>query len=157
MPRKTSALEEAAAAAAAAYRETPADKRDRIAELEERARVFGDSAKQSAQARVLERKWQRFILVHGKTYGFSEKKGPTVKLVEHFTTYCHCTRDTVSAIGREGLGDSFELQIRRGAGGPIPCARIACVVDVCVCARIACWSLEPAIGVVGVGEITVYG
>ena len=32
--------------------------------------------------------------------------------VEHFTTYCFCTRDVASAIGREGLGDSFELQIR---------------------------------------------
>ena len=27
-------------------------------------------------------------------------------------TYAFCTRDLVSAIGREGLGDSFELQIR---------------------------------------------
>ena len=29
-----------------------------------------------------------------------------------FSTYCFCTRDRVSAIGREGLGDSFELQLR---------------------------------------------
>ena len=30
----------------------------------------------------------------------------------YFTTYCFCTRDVGSAIGREGLGDSYELQIR---------------------------------------------
>ena len=38
--------------------------------------------------------------------------GPSVELVKHFVTYAFCTRDLVSAIGREGLGDSFELQIR---------------------------------------------
>ena len=40
--------------------------------------------------------------------------GPTVELVEHFVAYAFCTprRDSVSGIGREGLGDSFELQIR---------------------------------------------
>ena len=74
------------------------------AELEERARLFGDSVKQSAQAKVLERKWLRFLLVHGEEYG-------TV-LVEKFVTYSFCTRDRVSAIAREGLGDSFELQLR---------------------------------------------
>ena len=93
-------------------RESPQQKRQRIAELEERARLFGDSAKQSAQGRVLERKWLRFLLVHGEEYSFTPRKGPTVALVEHFTTYCFCTRDTVSVIGRVGLGDSFELQIR---------------------------------------------
>ena len=35
-----------------------------------------------------------------------------MELVKHFTTYCFCMRDVVSAIGREGLGDSYELQIR---------------------------------------------
>ena len=98
--------------AAAAHRETAAKKQQRIAELEERAQLFGDSAKQSAQAKVLERKWLRFLLVHGEKYGFDARKGPTVELVEHFVTYCFCTRDRVSAIGREGMGDAFELQIR---------------------------------------------
>ena len=103
---------QAAEAKAAAYRETPAQKRQRIAELQERARLFGDPVKQSVQAKVLERKWLRFLLVHGEEYGFDERKGPTVELVEHFVVYCFCTRDRVSAIGREGMGDAFELQIR---------------------------------------------
>ena len=51
-------------------------------------------------------------LNHGAKYGFDEGNGPTVELVKHFTTWCFCTRDVVSAIGREGLGDSYELQIR---------------------------------------------
>ena len=114
MPRKEPCLAaaEKAEAEAATHRPTAQQKRDRISELEERARLFGDSAKQSAQAHVLERKWNRFLLVHGTEYGFDAHKGPTVELVKHFTTYCFCTRDVASAIGREGLGDSFELQIR---------------------------------------------
>ena len=61
MPKKKgqggSALKAAqqAEAAAAAHRETAAQKRQRIAELEERARLFGNPVKQSAQAKVLER------------------------------------------------------------------------------------------------------
>ena len=51
-------------------------------------------------------------MVHGEKYGWSAKAGPTIALVEHFTSYCFCTRQYGSAIGREGLGDSFELQIR---------------------------------------------
>jgi len=110
---KTISKAKQAEAEAAKYRSTPQQKQARIAELEERARLFGDSAKQSAQAKVLERKWQCFVLVHGNEYGFNEKKGPTVELVKKFVTYCFCTsRDVVSAIGREGLGDSYELQIR---------------------------------------------
>ena len=89
---------------AAAYRDTPAKKRQRMEELEERARLFGDPVKQSAQAKVLERKWQRFLLVYGDEYGFDERVGPTVELVKHFVTYCFCTRDRVSAVGREGMG-----------------------------------------------------
>ena len=61
----------AAEAQAAAHRETPAKKQQRVAELEERARLFSDPVKQSAQAKVLERKWLRLILVHGEEYGFS--------------------------------------------------------------------------------------
>ena len=61
---------------------------------------------------MLERKWLRFLLVHGEAYKFVARVGPTVELVEHFVAYAFCTRDSVSAIGREGLGDSFELQIR---------------------------------------------
>ena len=102
----------AAEEAAASHRETAEQKQQRIAELEERAQLFGDPVKQSAQAKVLERKWLRFLLVHGEKYGFDEGNGPTVELVKHFTTWCFCTRDVVSAIGREGLGDSYELQIR---------------------------------------------
>ena len=112
--KKTSAMQaaQAAEAQAAAHRETAAQKRARIAELEERAQLFGDPVKQSAQAKVLERKWLRFLLVHGAEYGFDERVGPDVELVKHFVTYCFCTRDRVSAIGREGLGNAFELQIR---------------------------------------------
>ena len=103
---------EKAEAEAAKHRHTPQAKRARIKELEERARLFGDSAKQSAQAKVLERKWLRFLLVHGAEYGFKENSGPTVELVQKFISYCFCTRDVVSAIGREGMGDGYELQIR---------------------------------------------
>ena len=70
MPTKKGNAEAAAkeaAAIAAAHRETSAQKRSRIAELQERARLFGDSVKQSAQAKVLERKWLRFLLVYTPT------------------------------------------------------------------------------------------
>ena len=97
---------------AARLRPTAQQKEERIAELEERARLFGDPVKQSKQAKVLENKWLRFLMVHGEKYGWSAKAGPTIALVEHFTSYCFCTRQYGSAIGREGLGDSFELQIR---------------------------------------------
>ena len=112
--KKASAMQvaQAAEAQAATHRETAAQKRARIAELQERARLFGDPVKQSAQAKVLERKWLRFLAVYGDEYGFDESVGPDVDLVKHFVTYCFCTRDRVSAIGCEGLGDSFELQIR---------------------------------------------
>jgi hypothetical protein len=111
-PRRKAKAAQQAEAAAVAHRETAEQKRQRIAKLEERARLFGDPVKQSVQAKVLERKWLRFLLVHGEEYGFDEREGPTVELVEHFASYCFCTRDRVSAIGREGLSDSFELQIR---------------------------------------------
>ena len=75
-------------------------------ELEERARLYGDSVKQSAAAKALEKRWVRFVLVHGVQYGFKESQGPRVKLVEHFVTYCFCTRDKASAVGREGLGET---------------------------------------------------
>ena len=97
---------------AASHRPTAAQKQKQIAELEERAQLFGDPVKQSAQAKVLERKWLRFLLVHAEEYSFNACAGPSVELVKHFVTYAFCTRDLVSAIGREGLGDSFELQIR---------------------------------------------
>ena len=38
-----------------------------------------------------------------RTYKFVARVGPTVELVEHFVAYAFCTRDSVSAIGREGL------------------------------------------------------
>ena len=41
---------------AASHRPTAAQKQQQIAELEERAVLFGDPVKQSAQAKVLERK-----------------------------------------------------------------------------------------------------
>ena len=88
---------------AASHRPTAAQKQQQIAELEERAELFGDPVKQSAQAKVLERKWLRFLLVHGEAYKFVARVGPTVELVEHFVAYAFCTRDSVSAIGREGL------------------------------------------------------
>ena len=66
--------EEAVEAQAAAHRSTPAKKQARIAELEGRARLFGDSVKQSAQAKVLERKCLRFLLVHGEEYMASMRR-----------------------------------------------------------------------------------
>ena len=60
-PRLSAA--EAAEAEAASYRPSQQAKEARMAELEERARLFGDSVKQSAQAQVLERKWLRFLTV----------------------------------------------------------------------------------------------
>jgi len=102
----------AAEALAASHRETPADKERRMEELEERARLYGDSVKQSVAAKALEKKWLRFLLVHGVRYGFKESCGPSIKVVERFVTYCFCTRDRASAIGREGLGDKYELLIR---------------------------------------------
>ena len=102
----------AAEARAASFRPTPEDKRRRIKELEERAHLYGDSVKQSAAAKSLERKWLPFLLVHGVQYGFKESQGPSVKLVEHFVTYCFCTRDRASVVGREGLGDKYEVLIR---------------------------------------------
>ena len=57
------------------------------------------------------RKWLQFLLVRAEEYSFNACAG-SVELVKHFVTYAFCSRDLVSAIGREGLGDSFELQIR---------------------------------------------
>jgi hypothetical protein len=110
--KKKMSKAEKAEAEAAKYRSSPEKEHARMDELEERARLFGDSAKQSAQAKVLERKWLRFVLVHGKANNFDGKSSPSVELVKRFTTYCFSTRDKVSAIGREGLGDGYELQIR---------------------------------------------
>ena len=93
--------------AAARQRDSPEKKQARMDELEERARLFGDSVKQSYNAKCLERKWLRFLLVHGDEIGFKASIGPTVKQVERFVTYCFCTRDVVSAIGREGVGYSI--------------------------------------------------
>ena len=80
-PKKISKAEKAEAEAAK-HRPTPQRKQAQIVELEERAQLFGDSVKQSAQAKVLERKWLRFLLVHGAEYGFSKKRGPTVERKE---------------------------------------------------------------------------
>ena len=82
MPRQEPCLRAAERAEAEAEKQGPTaqQKRDRIAELEERAQLFGDSTKQSAQAKVLERKWSRFLLVHGAEYRFDARKGPTVEL-----------------------------------------------------------------------------
>ena len=78
---------------AASHRPTAAQKQKQIAELEERAQLFGDPVKQSAQAKVLERKWLRFLLVHAEEYSFNACAGPSVELVKHFVTYAFCTRD----------------------------------------------------------------
>ena len=72
------AAAQAAKALAASHRETAASKERRIEELEERARLFGDSVKQSAAAKKIEGKWLRFLLVHGVKYGFKQSRGPTV-------------------------------------------------------------------------------
>ena len=65
---------------AASHRPTAAQKQKQIAELEERAQLFGDPVKQSAQAKVLERKWLRFLLVHAEEYSFNACAGPSVEL-----------------------------------------------------------------------------
>ena len=59
---------------AASHRPTAAQKQKQIAELEERAQLFGDSVKQSVQAKVLERKWLRFLLVHAEEYSFNARR-----------------------------------------------------------------------------------
>ena len=77
-PAAEAALLEAAREAeedAAGHRPSAAQKQQQIAELEERAAEFGDPVKQSAQAKVLERKWLRFLLVHGDTYKFDARVG----------------------------------------------------------------------------------
>ena len=56
---------------AASHRATPAQKQKQTAELDERAQLFGDPVKQSAQAKVLERKWLRFLLVHAEECSFN--------------------------------------------------------------------------------------
>ena len=58
---KSMAAAEEAVKAAAEHRDTPEKKRARMAELEERAMLFGDSVKQSYNAKCLERKWPRFL------------------------------------------------------------------------------------------------
>ena len=81
--------------------------------------LFGDPVKQSAQAKVLERKWLRFLLVHGEAYKFVARVGPTVELVEHFVAYAFCTRDSVSGIGRERAWET-RLNSRFGTCSPSP-------------------------------------
>ena len=103
---------EDAAATAASFRPTTESVLEVIREAEELAAEHGDSVKQSAQADVLMRKWLRFLLIVGGEYGFCEGDAPSLELVKHFTTYCFKTRDNVSSIGREGMGDSYELQVR---------------------------------------------
>ena len=105
-------LAEDAAGTAASFRPTTESVMERIREAEEQAAEHGDSVKQSAQADVLKRKWLRFLLIVGGEYGFCEGDAPSLELVKHFTTYCFKTRDKGSSIGREGMGDSFELQVR---------------------------------------------
>ena len=65
---------------AAGHRPSAAEKQQQISELKERAAEFGDPVKQSAQAKVLERKWLRFLLVHGDAYKFDARVGPNVEL-----------------------------------------------------------------------------
>ena len=105
-------LAEDAAGTAASFRPTTESVLHRIREAEELAAEHGDSVKQSAQADVLMRKWLRFLLIVGGEYGFREGDAPSLELVKHFTTYCFKERDNASSIGREGMGDSYELQVR---------------------------------------------
>ena len=60
---------------AASHRATAARKQQQVAGLEERAQLFGDPVKQLAQAKVIERKWLRFLLVHGEEYNFDACAG----------------------------------------------------------------------------------
>ena len=86
MGKKSKALvaAEEAEQQAAEHRDTPEKKRARLDELQERARLFGDSIKQSYNAKCLERKWLRFLLVHGDDIGWKAKSKPTIKQVERF-------------------------------------------------------------------------
>ena len=83
--------------------------------------------KQSAQAKVLERKWLRFLLVHGWEYGFDKRQGQkmaqqsplllmTMALLTH--SACNISSRTCSsehvARNRE-LGPSLEANGRFGA------------------------------------------
>ena len=90
MPRKRQPAAEAALLQAAreaeedaaGHRPSAAEKQQQIAELEERAAEFGDPVKQSAQAKVLERKWLRFLLVHGDAYTRERGNGARVSPVQ---------------------------------------------------------------------------
>ena len=77
---------------AASHRPTAAQKQQQIAELEERAVLFGDPVKQSAQAKVLERKWQRFLLVHyvqgGPRFVQTLSRHPLENVASLFTFFC---------------------------------------------------------------------
>ena len=68
-------------------------KRQRIAEMHERTRLFGGAQKQSAYTKVLLEKWSRFLLLHGEEHGeppdLVARRGPSVALVKAFTTYCY--------------------------------------------------------------------
>eukprot|EP00964_Phaeocystis_antarctica_P089591 scaffold57191_cov64-Phaeocystis_antarctica.AAC.6 len=79
---------------AASQRPTAAQKQKQIAELEERAQLFGDPVKQSVQAKVLERKWLRFLLVHAEEYSFNARRA-VGRAGEAFcdVPYAFCTRD----------------------------------------------------------------
>ena len=95
------ALLQAAKAAerdAAAHRPSAAQKQQQIAELEERAVVFGDPVKQSAQAKVLERKWLRFLLVHGEAFKFDARVNKVIEIRRRIPT---------SGISRFGLRESL--------------------------------------------------
>ena len=77
-----------------------------MAELEKRASLFGDSVKQSYNAKCLERRWLRFLLSCTTARLDSRQRTARVSTIEQvrcrrekFTsTYCFCTRDVVLAL-----------------------------------------------------------
>ena len=96
-----------AEAEAAKHRPTAEQKQARIAELEERARMFGDSVKQSAQAKVLEGKWVRLAVSAGprrqvrvqRAQGSDRRAGQALHVV--LLLYSGCgKRDRARGTGR---------------------------------------------------------
>ena len=64
----------------------------------------GDRVKYKQAALQMQRRWELFLDLHDK-----RDEQPSLKLVEHFTTFMFTTRQRRSSAGRQGLGDSVAV------------------------------------------------
>lgn len=107
-------LREAAAsdAAAEATRPSRAEEREIIAAGEALAFEKGVDPKTGKVVTSLTTKWDAFVAAHGEEYGFDAAKGPTPEFTRKFSSYGFFNRDSTSAVGHTGMGDSWgELQV----------------------------------------------